>query len=160
MAKQPDFNIYWGSADEDTILLVLEEDVKPPRGMLYFFAEGGYNDNGFALILSVALNYAGIDIICPPKGLPRFKSRRPSWAKVCRGDRRSGLDKLSKTLESGTSVSAELRKNSKSTGTQMYLVEIRVDPEGSLPWPDPDTDPHLALISFGGLMQKNLERAN
>ncbi len=59
-------------------------------------------------------------------------------------------------------MSAELRKNGKSTGIQRYLVEIRVDPKGSLPWPDPDTDSHLALTSFGGLIekkQKNLERA-
>jgi hypothetical protein len=164
-AKQPDFDTYWQSGtDEDTIFLVLEEDAKPPRGLLYFCAEAHHNDaqnndDRFALVLSVALNHAGLDIIRPPRGLPWLRLHRSNWAKVRRGDRRSGLDKLSMTLGSGASVSAELRKNGKSTGIQRYLVEIRVDPKGSLPWPDPDTDPHLALTSFGGLKRKNLERA-
>jgi len=159
-SKQPDFDTYWQSGtDEDMIFLVLKEDAKPPRGLLYFKAEAHHNNDRFALVLSVAFHHAGIDIICPPKDLPWLLMHRPNWAKVRRGDRRSGLDKLSKTLRSGASVSAELRKNGKSTGIQRYLVEIRVDPKGSLPWPDPDTDPHLALTSFGGLMQKSPERA-
>jgi hypothetical protein len=56
------------------------------------------------LVLSVALNHAGIDIICPPGDLPCLQLY-PNRAKVRRGDRRSGLDKLSKTLESGRAKS-------------------------------------------------------
>jgi hypothetical protein len=48
VAKQPDFDTYWGSADEDTIFLVLEEDAKPPRGVLYFDGEVPHNNDGFA----------------------------------------------------------------------------------------------------------------
>jgi hypothetical protein len=52
-------------------------------------------------------------------------------------------------------VSVELRKNGKLKDTQMYLVDIRVDPEGSLPWLDPDSD--LTLTPFRGPMQRKLK---
>jgi hypothetical protein len=157
--KQPDSHTYWQpSTDKDRIFLVLEKDAKPPRGVLYF-SEKFPTDlhsglDRFAVALSTAHNHPGIDIICPPEGLPWQDFQ---WAKTRRGDRRLGLDKLSKKLASGASVSVKLRKDGKLMGVQKYLVEISVDPKGSLPWPDPEPD--LTLTPFGGIRQKALERA-
>jgi hypothetical protein len=142
-AKQPDSLTYWQRGfNKDRIFLVLEKDAKPPRGVLYFRGraqrEGEtWRGDRFAVVLSIALNHPGIDILCPPNQVAWADDR---WVKIRRGERRSGLDKLSKKLASGASVSVELRKDGKSTDIQKYLVDIIVDPEGSLPWPDPDPD--------------------
>jgi hypothetical protein len=156
-AKQPDSDTLWEpGTHKDKISLVLEKDTKPPRGMLYFYAADGtnrFNINRFAVVLSIGHLHPKIDIMLPPKHVGQLDVW---WAKTRRGDRRSGIDKLSKKLVyGGASVSVELRKNGKLKDTQMYLVDIRVDPEGSLPWPDPDSD--LTLTPFRGPMQRKLE---
>jgi hypothetical protein len=158
-AKRPDSAMLWQTGtNEDVIFLVLEKDSKPPRGVLYFEKPLDQKDqymNRFAVVLSIALNHPGIDIICPPTGAMAPPGGNFQWAKARRGDRRSGLDKLSKKLESGTSVSVELRKDGKSEAVQKYVVEIRVDPEGLLPWPDPDPD--LTLTLSKDLTRKSLD---
>ena len=45
------------------------------------------------------------------------------------------LDRISKLLESGVSVSVALKKRIES-GTTQYLIEISIDPEGRLRWPE------------------------
>jgi hypothetical protein len=49
--------------------------------------------------------------------------------------RKPGLDRISKTMRSGRSVSVALRKR-RLEGDLLYLAEITIDPKGGLPWPD------------------------
>lgn len=46
-------------------------------------------------------------------------------------------DRISRTMRSGSSVSAALRPRPDS-GFPVYVLEITIDPEGKLPWPDLD----------------------
>jgi hypothetical protein len=47
------------------------------------------------------------------------------------------LDRISKTMKSGRSVSAALRSKAR-LGEPCYVLDITFDPEGKLTWPDPD----------------------
>jgi hypothetical protein len=53
-----------------------------------------------------------------------------------------GLDRISIALKSGTSVSVALKRSPIAKGDMghriAYAVNILVDPNGRLPWPDPD----------------------
>jgi Heterokaryon incompatibility protein (HET) len=51
------------------------------------------------------------------------------------GEWRRGLDRISRTMRSGRYVSVALRRRW-SEGPLLYLVDITIDPEGGLPWPD------------------------
>lgn len=50
------------------------------------------------------------------------------------------FDRISKPLQDGRSVLASVRKGM-DNGVKRYLVEVRIDPEGSLPWPNPELTP-------------------
>jgi hypothetical protein len=46
-------------------------------------------------------------------------------------------DRISKPLKDGRSILASIEKGMEK-GVKRYLVEVQIDPEGSLPWPDPE----------------------
>jgi hypothetical protein len=138
--KWPDSDEYWQpGTDKGGVFLVLEKASRPARGVLYFRKLNPRHqaDDRFAVVLSISLNCPGVDIMCQLKDTLNSDLQ---WVKARRGQRRSGLDKLSIKLQSGASVSVKLRKNGKLGGIQKYLVDVKIDPEGSLPWPDPEPD--------------------
>lgn len=47
-----------------------------------------------------------------------------------------GLDRISRMLPSGQSVSVALRKKSDGPANMLYVLDISIDPEGKLPWPE------------------------
>jgi len=59
-----------------------------------------------------------------------FKQEGKGWSLM-------RFDRISKPLKDGKSVSVSL-KNGAEKGKQRYLVDVTIDQEGSLPWPNPD----------------------
>jgi hypothetical protein len=49
---------------------------------------------------------------------------------------RKSLDRASKRMKSGRSVSVALRRRPGNWRNPLYVVDVTIDPEGNLPWPD------------------------
>lgn len=75
-----------------------------------------------------------VDIIIPQASQSREADVEASLAALV--DFRRRTDRISRAMRSGRSVSAALRRKPELEKFPVYVLDITIDPEGNLPWPD------------------------
>ncbi|KAK0102259.1 hypothetical protein ONS95_005881 [Cadophora gregata] len=90
----------------------------------------------FVLVLVFTHQSPLVEMICPEDGLPAV-GREWEYS-----EHERSLDRVSRLLSSGASVSYQMRRRrgvqqSLFHRTKEYVIDVSIDPQGSLPWPQP-----------------------
>ncbi|KAG4436769.1 hypothetical protein IFR05_007744 [Cadophora sp. M221] len=135
----------WTPAENKSTTTVVLLDPFMDEAVVLFYRQNASLPYPFSLLLGLDSKRPTIDIVCKTHVVP---SGGWIWAHK----KRPSLDKLSRTLMSGDTVSYSLRRNGRSGLDKKYILDVKVDGRvgwltSSVPWPDPDPGTDLSQVT-------------